>query len=138
MTHEFWPALEVESWQDTRDTLHLWTQIVGKVRMALAPPVNHWWGVTLYVDATGLTTSLMPYRDGGLEIRFDFVEHALIATTTRGDTRRVDLRPMSVADFHREFDAMLGALDVRVTYLPVPVELETAIPFADDLSLIHI
>lgn len=132
MTNEFWPALEVESWQDTRDTLQLWTQIVGKVRMALAPPVNHWWGVTLYVDATGLTTSLMPYRDGGLEIRFDFVEHALIATTTRGETRRVDLRPMTVADFHREFDAMLRALDVEVTYRPVPVELETAVPFAED------
>lgn len=74
-SYDAWPELRVDSWADTRDTVQLWTQIVGKTRMALSPPLNHWWGVALYVDASGLTTSLMPLGDRGLEIRFDFLAH---------------------------------------------------------------
>ena len=79
-----WPALPVRDWQATRDTLHLWTQIVGKIRLALAPPETHWWNVPLYVDAVGLTTSLMPYRGIGVEMVFDFTAHELIIRTTTG------------------------------------------------------
>ena len=76
-----WPSLPLEQWQPTRDTVHLWTQMVGKTRLGLAPQVNHWWSSALYVTARGLTTSLMPYRDGGAEIEFDFTRHELIMTT---------------------------------------------------------
>lgn len=127
-----WPPLEVSEWEDTRDTVHLWTQIVGKVRMALGPEVNHWWGVTLYVDATGLTTSLMPYRDFGVEIAFDFVEHLLIVTTTRGDRRTIELKPRTVADFHAEFFSVLSDVGVEVSIVGTPVEVVEAIPFAED------
>ncbi|WP_285186547.1 DUF5996 family protein [Rhodococcus sp. MEB041] len=131
-TNDAWPELVVDSWQDTRDTVHMWTQIVGKVRMALAPPLNHWWGVTSYVDASGLTTSLMPYRGGGVEIRFDFLRHRLTIETTWGDAREMELRPRTVADFHDEFFAHLEALGVHVSIMGSPVEVDPAIPFARD------
>ncbi|MFW0796294.1 DUF5996 family protein [Gordonia sp. CPCC 205515] len=127
-----WPALTVDSWTDTRETLHMWTQIVGKVRMALSPHVNHWWGTTLYVDARGLTTGLMPVDDGGLEIRFDFIAHELILQHTDGRARSIQLGPRSVADFYRDVRADLDALGVHVQIYPVPVELPEVIPFADD------
>jgi len=129
---ECWPELPVTSWQDTRDTVHLWTQIVGKVRLALAPPENHWWQVPLYVNATGLTTSLMAYEDIGLEVEFDFVGHELIVRTTRGRTDSFALEPMTVAAFHRRFRDVLSDLRVEVPILPRPVELPVAIPFAED------
>ena len=127
-----WPELPVAAWQDTRDTVHLWTQVVGKVRMALAPPENHWWHVPCYVNATGLTTSLMPYGDGGLEVEFDFVGHQLIVRTTLGETESFPLEPMTVAAFYRRFTAVLADLGIRVPILARPVEVPTAIPFADD------
>ena len=129
---EPWPALPLAQWQDTRDTLHLWTQVVGKVRMALTPAANHWWHVPLYVDARGLTTSLMPYRGGGLEIVFDLTAHELQVLTTRGERRRMSLEPRSVADFTGEFRAHLRDLDVDVPIHPVPVEVIEAIPFDED------
>jgi len=98
-----WPELPVEQWQPTRDTVHLWTQIVGKTRLALAPRLNHWWGSVLYVTARGLTTSLMPYTGGGLEIEFDFIGHELTIATTQGAVRGMKLLPRSVADFYAEF-----------------------------------
>ena len=127
-----WPELPVAAWQDTRDTVHLWTQVVGKVRMALAPPENHWWHVSCYVNATGLTTSLMPYGDGGLEVEFDFDGHQLIVRTTLGETESFPLEPMTVAAFYRRFTAVLADLRIRVPILARPVEVPTAIPFADD------
>jgi hypothetical protein len=127
-----WPALPVRDWQATRDTLHLWTQIVGKIRLALAPPENHWWHVPLYVNATGLTTSLMPYRGIGLEIVFDLTAHVLVLRTTAGGTRRVALQPRSVADFFAEVRARLDELGIDVPINPVPVELPEVIPFPDD------
>jgi hypothetical protein len=127
-----WPALPISDWQDTRDTLHLWTQIVGKVALSLAPPVNHWWATTLRVTATGLRTPLLPYRGVGIQIGFDFFRHVLSITTTTGARRELKLEPRSVADLYREFRARLTELDVHVRMVPRPVEMPVAIPFADD------
>ena len=127
-----WPALPLADWQDTRDTLQLWTQIVGKVRLALAPMVNHWWQVPLYVSARGLTTSSMPYDGGAVEIAFDFLDHVLRIETSRGETRLVTLAPRSVADFYRDVMATLGAMGVHVHVWPWPVELPEVIRFDRD------
>ena len=127
-----WPALPVAAWEDTRDTLHLWSQIVGKVRLALEPWVNHSWHVPLYVNARGLTTSLMPQGDRGIEIQFDFGRHRLEIRTTDGAERHVRLEPRSVADFYTETLAKLAEVDVWVEMLPRPVEIPVAIPFPED------
>ncbi|MDQ3944263.1 MAG: DUF5996 family protein [Actinomycetota bacterium] len=127
-----WPALPVAAWEDTRDTLHLWTQIVGKVRLALEPWVNHSWQVPLYVNARGLTTSLMPDGGRGIEIQFDFGRHLLEMHTTDGAERQIRLEPRSVADFYAETLARLAELDVSVEILPRPVEIPVAIPFPED------
>jgi hypothetical protein len=110
----------------------MWTQVVGKVRLALEPTLNHSWQVPLYVSARGLTTSLMPYGARGLEMEFDFHRHELRIRTTDGDTRQVRLEPRSVADFHVETMSRLRELDVAVTILPRPVEVPVAIPFPED------
>jgi hypothetical protein len=127
-----WPELPLSAWSDTRDTLHLWTQVVGKVRLALEPMVNHWWQVPLYVNATGLTTSLMPYGSRGLDVTFDFHRHLLTIRTTDGASRDVALGPRSVADFYTEVMARLAELDVPVEISPRPVELPVDIPFDED------
>jgi hypothetical protein len=127
-----WPRLAVSEWADTRDTLHLWTQVVGKVRLALEPMINHWWQVPLYVSARGLTTSLMHHRGRGLEIEFDFVDHVLAVRTSDGERRDVTLEPRSVADFHAATMAALGDAGVDVTIMARPVEIPDALPFADD------
>jgi hypothetical protein len=127
-----WPQLPLDAWRETKDTLHLWTQIVGKVRLALAPMVNHWWQVPLYVSARGLTTSAMPGAGGAVEIRFDFVDHVLRIETSAGAARELALAPRSVADFHRETMAALRALGVDARVRPYPVELADAIPFERD------
>jgi hypothetical protein len=131
-THDPWPALPLDQWQDTRDTLHLWTQVVGKVRLALAPAVNHWWHVPLYVDSVGLTTSLMPYRGLGVEVVFDVTSHRLVVRTTAGGHRRMALEPRSVADFTAEFRSHLRELGVDVPISGTPVEVAEAIPFDED------
>jgi len=127
-----WPDLPLEEWRDTRDTLHLWTQVVGKVRLALTPLVNHWWNVPLYVSARGLTTSLMSYGEGGLELEFDFREHCLRACLDDGRERRVELAPRSVADFYRETMSVLAELGVRPKIWSMPVELPHPIAFEKD------
>src|SRR5512135_529423 len=128
-----WPTLpDVAAWQDTRDTVQLWTQIVGKVRLALAPMLNHWWQVPLYVSSRGLTTSLMHAAGLGLEIEFDFLEHVLVVRTSDGGERRVELAPRSVADFHAATMAALRELGVNVDILARPVEIARAIPFDED------
>ncbi|MGB3482140.1 MAG: DUF5996 family protein [Mycobacterium sp.] len=129
-----WPTLVVADWQATRDTVHLWTQIVGKVRMATTPHINHWWHVPLYVDARGLTTSLMPHRSRGFEISFDFVEHRLHIRVTDGSSRSMALEPRSVADFYAEFCTHLNELDLAVPIHARPVELVDATPFAEDTA----
>jgi hypothetical protein len=127
-----WPSLPLDGWTPTRDTVHLWTQIVGKTRMTLSPPLNHWWNATLYVSARGLTTSLMPVPDGGAEIEFDFAGHELTISTTSGAVRRMALIPRSVSDFYAEFRAHLVDLGIDVKITPVPNEVPNPIPFADD------
>ncbi|MGW1738174.1 DUF5996 family protein [Nocardia sp. NPDC001965] len=130
--YERWPALRVDEWTGTRETLHMWTQIVGKIRLALAPMVNHWWQVPFYVSARGLTTSAMPYDGGMLDIEFDFVDHHLRMRTSAGGRREIVLEPKAVAAFYAEVRDGLTALGVDVEILARPVEVERAIPFAED------
>ena len=127
-----WPALTIEKWAETRDTLHLWTQIVGKVRMALEPMTNHWWQVTLYVSARGLTTSLMHAGHRGLEAEFDFLAHHLELRTTDGATRRIALEPRSVADFYAATMTALDEVGIPVHIVTRPNEVVDAIPFDKD------
>ena len=131
---ESWPALPLEAWQDTRDTLHMWTQIVGKVRLALSPLINHWWQVPLYVTARGLTTSAIPYRDGIFEVEFDFLSHNLIIRTREGLSRSIPLAPRSVADFYKEFMAALRSLGIDVKIWRMPVEIPNPIAFDQDVQ----
>jgi hypothetical protein len=127
-----WPALELENWRDTCATLHMWTQMVGKTRLALAPPQNHWWHTTLYVTARGLGTGPMPYGSRTLDAEFDFVEHRLVLRTGDGAAQVIALEPRSVAQFYRIYLAALEALDVHVKLWPMPVEVEGPIRFPDD------
>jgi hypothetical protein len=131
---EAWPALPLETWQDTYDTLHLWTQIVGKIRKTLTPLINHWWNVTLYVTARGLTTSPIPYAARTFEIHFDFIDHKLDILTSDGQTKQIALAPKSVAQFHRELMESLNALGIDVKIHATPDEVPNPIPFAEDLT----
>jgi hypothetical protein len=127
-----WPRLRVSDWAATRDTLHMWTQIVGKVRLAHAPMLNHWWQVTLYVSPRGLTTSAIPYRDGAFDIEFDFVEHLLRVRASTGGERHVVLEPKPVERFHAETMGALDELGITPRIHGRPNEVDPAIPFADD------
>jgi Family of unknown function (DUF5996) len=128
-----WPVLEWEQWKDTADTLHMYTQIVGKTRLALTPIQNHWWNVPLYVTARGLSTSAIPVGNGYLlDIEFDFVSHHLVCRKSNGETRRLGLRPMSVASFFAEFLRILAALDVEAGIDPTPAEVTDPIRFDRD------
>jgi uncharacterized protein DUF5996 len=127
-----WPSLPLAEWQETHDTLHMWMQMVGKTRLALAPKENHWWHVALYVSARGLTTTPIPYRSGAFEIELDFLDHRLRVTTTDGAMRALVLRPQTVADFYQEYTALLDDLGIVVRLWPVPVEIDAPIPFLED------
>jgi Family of unknown function (DUF5996) len=128
-----WPALPVAEWQATRDTLQLWTQIVGKVRLANDPLANHWWNVPLYVTARGLTTSLMPHASGrSFQIDFDFQQHRLDVVTVTGESGSIALEPGPVASFYAAVMGLLNELGVATRIWPVPVEIEGAIPFPQD------
>jgi len=128
-----WPVLPVAEWQDTRDTLQLYTQVVGKIRMAKEPIVNHWWNVPLYVTARGLTTSLINNTDGpAFQIDFDLRIHRLEITTVDGASSELALEPRPVAEFYDEVMRMLGEVGVRTAIWPVPVEIPDAIPFRQD------
>jgi len=129
---DLWPVLPLEEWQETYHTLHMWTQIAGKVRLALSPLMNHWWEVPLYVNALGLTTSPIPYGGEIFEIQFDFVHDQLIIQTSQGLNRTIALEPRSVADFYREFMAALRSLDIAVKIWTTPVEVPNPIPFEQD------
>jgi hypothetical protein len=129
---DLWPELPLEAWQDTYSTLHMWTQIVGKVRLALTPKINHWWGVPLYVNSLGLTTSAIPYADGNFEVQFDFVHHQLVIRTSNDAIRTLALAARSVADFFREFMAALASLGIVVKIWKMPVEILNPIPFDQD------
>lgn len=129
---EEWPRLRVADWTGTRETLHMWAQIVGKIRMAHAPLVNHWWQVTLYVTPRGLTTSTIPFAAGAFDIEFDFVGHVLRIRSSSGEERRVALEPKPVADFYAETMDHLVGLGIETTIQARPNEVEPSIPFADD------
>src|SRR5882762_10469127 len=102
MTNDSWPELKFSEWQETLATLHMWTQIVGKIRLKQTPLVNHWWNAPLYVTARGMTTSPMPYKDRIFEIEFDFIDHQLLIKCSDGAAETLALRPQSVADFYAE------------------------------------
>jgi hypothetical protein len=127
-----WPALPLESWKDTYATLHMWTQIVGKVRLALTPKVNHWWNVPLYVNARGLTTSPIPYGTRAFEIQFDFFTHQLEILCSDGRLRSLPLLPRSVAEFYEEFMAALHSANIDVKIWHMPVEIPDPLPFDQD------
>ena len=129
---EAWPALPYAEWQDTCQTLHLWAQIVGKVRLTLSPHMNHWWEVPFYVNARGLTTSAIPYSGGIFEAEFDFTEHVLRIETSRQETELVDLKPRSVANFYSEVMATLKSLGIEVKIWTMPVEIPNPIRFDQD------
>jgi Family of unknown function (DUF5996) len=132
MTLDLWPELQWTQWQKTADTLHMWTQIVGKTRLALTPLQAHWWNVPLYVSARGLNTSAMPVGSEFLEIAFDFVSHELKFALSNGAALTTPLRAQSVAEFYQEYLRSLSALGINVSIHPVPVELKSPIPFAQD------
>jgi hypothetical protein len=128
-----WPSLEWEQWKDTAETLHMYTQIVGKTRLALTPIQNHWWNVPLYVTARGLSTSAIPAGQGQvLDIEFDFVSHVLVCRKSNGQKRELNLRPIPVAKFYSEFLGMLSALSVEVQIDPIPSEVATPIRLDQD------
>ncbi len=129
---ECWPALQLADWKATYATLHMWTQIVGKIRLELTPRVNHWWNVPLYVSSRGLTTSIIPYGSGHFDMEFDFVEHKLVIRTTDPRTATVALAPRSVADFYRELMSALRSLGIEVKIWKMPVEVADPIPFDQD------
>ena len=127
-----WPALPFEAWSDTLATLHMWTQVVGKVRLVQSPWLNHSWHVTLYVTARGLSTSPIPYGTRTFEMEFDFIAHQLAITTSEGRTQNVPLVAQSVAAFYTRLMEALGALDLRVKIHARPNEVPDAIPFDQD------
>lgn len=129
---QVWPSLPFAAWQDTYATLHLWTQIVGKIRLALTPKLNHWWQSTLYVTPRGLTTAAMSYGTRSCEISFDFLEHQLYLETSDGITRNIALVPRSVADFYAEVMGNLQAIGIEAHIWTMPQEIADPIPFDQD------
>jgi hypothetical protein len=129
---DLWPSLPLEPWRDTYATLHMWTQIVGKTRLALAPPVNHWWQAAQYVTSRGLTTSLIPHGHRTFEVEFDFVDHRLRVTGSDGPSGTMPLGSQTVAEFYRAYMKLLDTLGFPVKIWPMPVEVESSLRFPDD------
>ena len=132
MDHNDWPPLRLREWEPTYLTLHRWLQIVGKIKLALAPPVNHWWQVALYVTPGGITTATLPFGNGCLTVNFDFVAHSLTVLLSDGRTASFALEPMPVAAFYARTMAALHELGVEVRIWPVPVEVTDQTPFTED------
>src|SRR6516164_5217148 len=126
---ERWPELPYAAWKDTRDTLHLWTQVVGKIRLTLAPWLNHSWHVALYVTARGLTTSPIPNGARSFQIDFDFIDHVLWVRSSDGHVRQLMLAPKPVAEFFSELLAALAELDIKVVITTMPCEIADCVPF---------
>jgi Family of unknown function (DUF5996) len=130
--NDAWPSLPVKAWQDTCATLQLWTQVIGKIRLAQAPLINHWWQVPLYVTSRGLTTSPIPYGTRTFQIDFDFIDHRLTIQTSDGVADSMPLQPRTVADFYREILRRLNSLGLKVRIWSMPVEIERPTRFEDD------
>jgi Family of unknown function (DUF5996) len=131
-TNELWPALTFDLWKDTYATLHMWTQIVGKVALAQAPPINHSWAITLHVTPSGPSTQTLPYGGRTFTIEFNFIDHQLVVRASDGDARTLKLEPRSVADFYRDVMALLKAMGLPVKIWPMPVEVPSPIRFDQD------
>ncbi len=127
-----WVPLPIASWQDTYETLHLWTQVIGKIRLALSPKINHWWHSTLYVTPRGLTTSTIPDGTRSFQITFDFLNHQLLIETSDGIARTIELTPRSVADFYQTVMSILKEMDIEVQIWTMPQEVSDPIPFEQD------
>jgi len=127
-----WPTLKFSEWHDTLATLHMWTQVVGKIRLVQTPLVNHWWNVPLYVSARGLTTSAMSYEDRIFEIEFDFIDHQLRIECNDGAVITLALRPQSVADFYAEVMSALRGLGMEIKIWTMPVEVPDPVRFEED------
>jgi hypothetical protein len=132
LNQDSWPELPLEAWQDTYATLHMWTQIVGKVRLALSPRINHWWEVALYVNARGLTTSAIPYDGKVFDVQFDFIDHKLIIQTSWGSSKTLALKPQSVAGFYAAFMSALQSLGIEVKIWTMPCEVPNPVRFTAD------
>ena len=132
--NDSWPALAVADWTDSRDTFHMFTQIVGKIRLKCEPMVNHWWQVPLYVSARGLTTGSMPYAGDAFDMEFDLVDHVLRIRRSDGRSAEVTLRAMPVAEFYAATKAALAEVGIDVPIVARPNEVDPAIPFADDFG----
>jgi hypothetical protein len=131
---EIWPEIPFAAWSETCATLHMWTQVVGKIRLAVTPRVNHWWNVPLYVTATGLTTSPMLFGNTAFEIQFDFIQHHLVIRTSEGRSDIMLLAPRTVAEFYDVLMTKLRSLGIEIRIWPKPVEVADAIPFDQDTS----
>jgi hypothetical protein len=132
MNDALWPALPYDAWRDTYATLHMWSQMVGKVALALAPPINHSWAISLHLTARGLATRNLPHGDRTLTMEFDFIEHQLVIRTTDGAARSLPLKARSVAQFYAEFTDTLQAMALPVKISSMPVEVAAPIRFEDD------
>jgi hypothetical protein len=132
VSEELWPALPYDAWKDTYATLHMWSQVVGKVALAQAPPLNHSWGISLDVTPRGLATRTLPHGDRSFSMAFDFVDHRLLIETSDGDRWTLALEPRSVAEFYRTIMATLREMGLPVRVWPVPVEIPDPIPFEQD------
>src|SRR5260370_4001287 len=129
---ECWPALPLEAWKDTYATLHMGTQMGGKVRLALTRLVNHWWNVPLYVNARGLTTSAIPWGTGVFKVQFDFLDHRLVLETNDGLVNTLPLGPRSVAEFYGEFLELLQSAGIQAKIWRMRLEIPNPIPFVED------
>lgn len=134
MSDTAWPALPLDAWKETYATLHLWSQIVGKVALAQTPPVNHSWGVALHLTPRGLSTLLLPHGRRSFTLEFDFIDHQLVARTSDGDVRTIALEPQSVADFYGRVMSLLGDMSLPVRIWPVAVESPAPIRLDEDMQ----
>jgi hypothetical protein len=134
-TDRLWPALPYDAWKDTYATLHMWTQVVGKVALAQAPPLNHSWAIALQVTPRGLSTRTLPHGDRSFNVQFDFIDHQLVIRASDGETRTLALRPQTVADFYHEVMATLDEMALTVKIWPMAVEIPS--PIRLDQDTIH-
>jgi len=127
-----WPVLSYEKSKETFETLHMWTQIVGKIKLAILPWINHSWHITLHISPTGLTTENIPFKDGSFRIDFDLQQHELKIIKSSGELRSFSLKGISVADFYEKIFVLLDELNIHIKIKPVPVEIANPIPFKED------
>ncbi len=129
---DYWPSLPLQAWQDTYTTLHMWLQIIGKIKVKQSPLINHWWNSTLYITSRGLTTLPIPYGEQTFQIDLDFINHAMYISTYTGNIRSIELKPRSVADFYKTLTETLRSMGIEISIWTTPVEVAERIPFELD------